>query len=86
MYSKECLSEAHKKSFANRKILSSHQKCGCFYCGRLFDAGEIKDWSFDFPEDTALCPYCGIDSVVGETEGMHVTEEFLQAMYTEWFQ
>ena len=86
MYSKEYLSEAHRNSFANRKNLKIHQKCGCFYCGRMFDAGEIKDWSFDVPEDTALCPYCGIDSVLGETEGISITEELLKEMYAEWFQ
>jgi acetone carboxylase gamma subunit len=34
---------------------------------------------------TALCPYCGIDSVIGDKSGFPITKEFLEKMYQHWF-
>ena len=63
-YSKEQLHAAHKISYANKTRLSVPQKCGCFYCLRFFSSEDIVDWSVDKPDWTAICPYCGIDSVM----------------------
>ena len=84
-YSKEQLHAAHKISYANKTRLSVPQKCGCFYCLRFFSSEDIVDWSVDKPDWTAICPYCGIDSVIGENDGYPLTEDFLEEMYEEWF-
>ena len=84
-YSKEQLQAAHKISYANKTRLSVPQKCGCFYCLRLFSSEDIVDWSVDKPDWTAICPYCGIDSVIGENDGYPLTEDFLEEMFEEWF-
>jgi acetone carboxylase gamma subunit len=34
---------------------------------------------------TALCPECGIDSVIGDASGYPITEAFLGKMKTFWF-
>jgi hypothetical protein len=34
---------------------------------------------------TALCPKCGIDAVIGSKSGYPMTQEFLQAMEKHWF-
>jgi hypothetical protein len=44
---------------------------------------EIEDWIED--EATALCPHCGIDSVIGSKSGYPITAEFLQKMKEHWF-
>ena len=85
-YSKDYLQKVHKKSFANKSRLQTAKKCGCFYCISIFNAEEIDDWTIDVPDDTALCPYCYIDSVIGDNEGFPITEELLEAMYTEYFE
>ena len=36
-------------------------------------------------DDTALCPYCGIDSVLADAPGCQVTEDFLKKMKKYWF-
>lgn len=72
-------------SYANKTRLSVPQKCGCFYCLRLFSSEAIVDWSVDKPDWTAICPYCGIDSVIGENDGYPLTEDFLEEMFEEWF-
>lgn len=60
------------------------KRCGCFYCLRVFDPSEIEEWIED-ERDTALCPYCGIDSVIGESSGYPLTREFLAEMQQYWF-
>ena len=84
-YSKELLHAAHKIPYANKTRLSVPQKCGCFYCLRFFSSEDIVDWSVDKPDWTAICPYCGIDSVIGENDGYPLTEDFLEEMFEEWF-
>ena len=85
MYSKDYLQRAHKKSYANKTRLKTAERCGCFYCLKTFNADRIIDWTLDMPDETALCPFCGIDSVIGDNEGFPLTEDFLKEMYSEWF-
>ena len=82
-YSYDALTNAHRFASNHKQQILSDNKCGCFYCGRIFEPSEIKMW-LDM-EDTALCPYCGIDSVIGESSGYPITKEFLEAMYKRWF-
>lgn len=60
------------------------QRCGCFYCLKIFHPNEIIEW-IDEPGKTALCPFCEIDSVIGESSGFPITVEFLQQMQQYWF-
>lgn len=76
--------EAHKFSINNKEQLLHDKKCGCFYCLTIFNPNEINDWVRDLT-GTAICPYCGIDSVIGESSGFPITVEFLEKMYKEWF-
>ena len=74
---------AHKHSIYHRKEILSSELCGCFYCGKTFPPAEIEDWT-DEQEGlgtTAMCPRCGIDSVVGSASGFPLTPEFLQQMH-----
>lgn len=81
---------AHTFSNNHKKALSSEQRCGCFYCQTIFSSKDILDWlEDDNPCDrlgTALCPNCGIDSVIGESSGFEITTDFLRAMNYKWFQ
>ena len=76
--------EAHKFSSNHKKELLNDQKCGCFFCLKIFGPKEITDWIKD-TEGTAICPYCGVDSVIGESSGFPMTKEFLSKMYEYWF-
>ena len=75
---------AHQFSVNNRKQLEQSSVCGCFYCRKIFNPNEITEW---LPEKsgTALCPYCGIDSVIGEASGFQITEQLLKEMNQYWF-
>ncbi len=49
-----------------------------------FRPKEISSWIEDVG-GTAICPYCGIDSVIGEHSGYPITREFLEQMRQYWF-
>jgi hypothetical protein len=36
-------------------------------------------------DDTAICPYCAIDSVIGSKSGYPITPELLAQMKAHWF-
>ena len=55
--------------------------CGCFYCLAMFSPSEIIQWI----DTTAVCPSCGIDSVIGNTEDISVDEDLLRAMRAHAF-
>ncbi len=76
--------QAHQFCTNNKEELQKDTKCGCFSCLKIFDPAEIKEWVPD-SKGTALCPYCGIDSVIGEYSGFPVTPEFLSKMKKYWF-
>lgn len=75
---------AHEFSIHNRTQLEHSVTCGCFCCVKVFSPDEIDEW-IDREDDTALCPYCGIDSVLGDASGYEISEEFLTKMYKRWF-
>ena len=54
----------HSYSFENKKSLEKVNKCGCFYCLKIFNPEEIEEWVEDKKDYTAICPYCGIDSII----------------------
>ena len=58
--------------------------CGCFSCCEIFPQSEITDYLPDEPP-TALCPYCHIDTVIGDASVFPITEEFLTEMMRRWF-
>jgi hypothetical protein len=80
----DVLRAAHRESIRHRPVLMRSERCGCFHCLEEFAPGEILDW-VDEGDVTALCPRCGIDSVVGSASGYPVTREFLAAMQAFWF-
>jgi hypothetical protein len=79
---------AHKFCSNHKEKLTKDKRCGCIYCLAIFDPKEITEWLSEENGDsggTALCPFCGIDSIIGESSGYPITESFLKEMYDYWF-
>ena len=74
---------AHKKCSRHRAEIESSERCGCFYCKKIFRPDQIVHWIDT--QQTALCPLCGIDSVIGSASGLEISERFLGEMHTAWF-
>jgi hypothetical protein len=83
-YSEKYLKDAHIASMNHGEELKRPQACGCYYCLTLFNTTDIVDTCQDETE-TALCPYCYIDTVLVKSSGFPLTKEFLQAMRERWF-
>ena len=79
--------KAHEYCSDHRDQLENDTVCGCFYCLKIFNPKEIHEWiRFDGDKsDTAFCPNCGIDSVIGESSGFPITKDFLKQMNDYWF-
>lgn len=76
--------DAHTHTMRHRVELEASATAGCFYCREVFSPAEIDDWVDN--DDCALCPRCGIDSVIGEASGFPVADKkFLKEMNEFWF-
>ena len=80
------LNAIHKHSFMNRDEVTHSKNCGCFYCERIYPT-YVMDPEEDFTDwgKTALCPYCGIDSVIGDASRIPLSEELLHELYVHFF-
>ncbi len=83
MHADPRLLTAHKLCTRNREALEKVERAGCFYCLSTFAPSEIEEWIDE--EGTALCPRCGIDSVLTETDDYPLDEAFLRKMQVFWF-
>ena len=75
--------QAHKHSIYHRQEIKSSRLCGCFHCVSIYQPSLIMEWTDN--ETTALCPKCGIDSVIGSASNFPITDRFLSAMNNYWF-
>jgi hypothetical protein len=76
---------AHDHSTANRAELERSRECRCFYCLAIFAPAEIREWIADEGGDTAVCPRCGVDSVIGSASGVSLSDSVFEEMQTRWF-
>ena len=87
------------KSTLNRHAIEASDQVGCFCCERIWDPLEfpIKAWTDDSPTSsrtpeagkdgnaTALCPFCGIDSIVAKLSVGKITVYMLDQLERYWF-
>ena len=87
-HSSSTLEALHRLSARNRDAVQGDRECGCFHCLRTFKASAVTDWApeSDGGEVTALCPFCGIDSVLPAREGHSIDAVMLKAMRVYWFE
>jgi hypothetical protein len=76
------LKDMHNRSNYHRTILQESKLCGCFYCRRTYEPGDIKEWCDG--GETALCANCGIDSVLPLDDSVDNTS-MLEEMSMYWF-
>ncbi|MAQ15812.1 MAG: cytoplasmic protein [Sandaracinus sp.] len=74
---------AHSHSIDHRAEILASALCGCFHCLATFPPTAIDTW-VDRGE-TAMCPRCGIDAVLGSAAGFSLDRQFLGHMRRRWF-
>ncbi len=81
------LQNAHDHAFRNRDEVEQSSTARCFFCLASFTPAEIKTW---VPEsgggETAVCPQCSIDSVIGSASGVDMSDGFFEEMSRYWFE
>ena len=85
LYTKKVLSVIHKHSSKNKfEILNSH-KCACFHCFRIYDSTDVETFLKDNDgEETALCPVCTTDTIIGDASGFNLTDELIDTLAYEY--
>ena len=82
---KELCQYWHTYSYSNKQDILSSNKCGCFFCNKIFDSKLISEpYINDIGGETAICPFCGVDSVLPDSK-IELSEELLEDMYHVWF-
>lgn len=76
------VNEAHEHSAHNRSEIERSKQCGCFNCSRIFNASEVVDYIDN--DETALCPHCSFNSVIGDASGIEITTKLLEKMNKYW--
>lgn len=67
----------------HRVEVEASERCGCFFCFRQFVPATIKSWIE--ANQTALCPHCGMDAVIGSAAPYHLDDKFLRRMHGQFF-
>jgi hypothetical protein len=84
LYNEEYLELAHDGCTSHKEEILTSSLCGCFYCEQLFSPNEIEEWIEEKLGETAICPKCGIDSVLGSKFPIK-DSEFLKRMNNYYF-
>ena len=84
----ERMNYAHMFSIYNEPSVKKSHMCGCFYCGKVFPAELVRNFAYEFEDNpnTAICPYCMIDSVLADADWKDLSPAFLEKMYKRFFQ
>ena len=73
---------AHKFVSNHKDDIAKSTHCRCLYCLKVFEPKEISEWISN--EKTALCPYCSIDSVVGDAS-FKIDDALADKIKRYWF-
>ena len=74
--------EAPIYSMKNKRFIEESESCGCYNCLKVFSKHDIAEWT-DAGE-TALCPFCKVDSVLAQTYGLPLDQNSLKIVHDYW--
>lgn len=84
----EKLRRLHKYCTFNKELIKKSKKCYCFYCKSTIDVEDMLKPTVQYIDGgkTALCPKCGIDSIIPDATGEEITDKVIDEMYEYWFE
>ena len=74
-------------SIRNEESILKSDFCGCFHCISILAATDVKSSEMMVEKDgfkTAICPICGIDSVLGDAS-VEISAELIESMNEYYF-
>ena len=74
--------EGYKSHCANNEIeIIRSKRCGCYFCKKSYSARKVKDWEQgENGRASAICPECGMCTVIGDASGVPLSKELLEEM------
>ena len=83
----DALKAVYSHSIRNEESILKSDFCGCFHCISILAATDIKSSEMVVEKDgfrTAICPICGIDSVLGDAS-VEISAEILESLNGLYF-
>ena len=81
---KGVLKEAHHHTTYNKEEIEKSGTFYCISCLKSMAPSEITEF-WDINGTTGVCPYCGIDALIGDACGMTITDTLLKRLYRKYF-
>ena len=87
----EPLNKIHDQCGWHEDAVRASKLVGCFYCVAVFPSTEIVEWVDEDPKcprgpgRSAVCPKCGIDSILPDSLWFALTPELLEEMNQHFF-
>lgn len=67
----------NEHSMHNRSDVLKSTVCGCYYCLKTFPPAELSNVKWQDGGETATCPHCKVDAVIGDASGYKINVKFL---------
>ena len=77
------LKSIHSHTALNREELKNSSLCWCISCLGSFPPSMIDDWTDE--GNTAICPFCSVDAIVGNASGFNLTPQLLRTLNKKYF-
>lgn len=77
------MNDAHSHTIRNRSEIARSHICVCLCCKARFKAAEVTGY-IDSGE-TALCPCCGCDAVVGDSSCADISPQAVEELNKKYF-
>lgn len=83
-FAEEQLELTRARSHNHWELLRKSHYCACFHCTEFFFADKVRE--FTDGNNTALCPFCGVDAVVPHVEEVcELSAPLIKAMNARFF-
>ena len=81
------MNNARTHCTGNRRELESSVQARCIYCTQTFAPDKIVEWITDSSSESAVCPHCDVDAVIGSASGIPLQDDQLFAdLRKHWFE
>jgi hypothetical protein len=85
LYTRKALSVIHKHSIKNKVEVLNSVKCACFHCFRIYESVAVDTFLQENDgQETALCPTCITDTIIGDASGFNLTDEMIDALANQY--
>ncbi len=84
---RKAILEGYKSHSVNNEIeIIRSKKCGCYFCTKTYNARKVTEWEQgDGGRASAICPECGMSTVIGDASGVPLSKDLLKEMHEVFY-